>query len=106
MEKPNQSGTTAQPVQSDLARCRIAAWGGVCGAVMVPGALLALYYLLQADEPVGEVPVVVALVGMVTGIVLMLVAMRVAGRGAAGGPSSDRRRLRLVSAKPPRQSAA
>src|SRR5579863_9198084 len=80
MEHSGERPAMAAPPQSSLARCRIAACGGICGAVIVPGAMLALYYFLQVEQPVDKLSVVITVAIAALGVALMLLAGRVAGR--------------------------
>jgi ABC-type uncharacterized transport system permease subunit len=80
MGNPGEGTAMAGPSHGNLARCRIAAWGGICGAVIVPAALLALYYLLQVEQPIDEISVVMTVVLAAIGVALMLLAGRVAER--------------------------
>jgi hypothetical protein len=69
----------AMSARSNLARCRIAACGGICGAVIVPAAMLALYYFLQVQDVVDHVSIVITIAVAAIGAALMLLAGRFAG---------------------------
>jgi hypothetical protein len=79
MQRLEPGGATATAKQSGMMPSRLAALGGVCGAVMVPGALLALSYLLLAGGPVDRLPLVLALSAVAAGAGLMILARRFAG---------------------------
>jgi hypothetical protein len=103
-------GATATAKQSGMMPSRLAALGGVCGAVMVPGALLALSYLLLAGGPVARLPLILALSAVAAGVGLMIVARRFAGGARMAAAQTSPVRLVAgagsVELRQRRQSAA
>ena len=75
---------------------RFAAVAGVCGAVLVPGALLVLCRILLADGVIGAMPLALVAATVTAGVVLMLLARRIAIPARAEPALPGRLHLRLV----------
>jgi hypothetical protein len=97
-------GAAATAKRSEIMPRRFAALGGVCGAIMVPGALLALSYLLLAGEPLDRLPLALVLTAVVAGAVLMILARwRAGGARVAAARTSPVRLVAEASSVAPRQ---
>jgi hypothetical protein len=97
MESAEQPDATKTARASNLTLCRVAAFGGISGAIITQGALLVGCYWILVDGFADRWSLA-ALMGVVTiGTVLMIVARRHAGREQRRGADLDRATLRLVS---------
>jgi hypothetical protein len=82
--------------EADVMLRRFAAWGGVCGAVVVPGAMLVLCHIVLVDGAIGALPLALIAGAVSIGVTLMLLARRAARPMAAVRTVPERFPLRLV----------
>jgi hypothetical protein len=101
--RPIEIGT---PNDGRLAVCRIAACGGIFGAVITLVGLLAFAFVLIDGAPIGHLTLTVNLAIGSSGIAMMWLANRLGARRPQVQPTPGRVGLRLVSEETPRRSAA
>ncbi len=83
--------------EADVTLRRFAARGGVCGAVMVPAALLVLCRIVVADSAVDAMSLALVAGTVAVGVTLMLIARRAARPTSSARNVPERFPLRLVS---------
>src|SRR5882762_4107996 len=97
MEPTAPRDATATLSEADVMLRRFAAWAGVGGAILVPGALLVLCRIALSDGGVEALPLALITCAVATGVGLMLLARHVARPTRTLRTVPERFPLRVVS---------
>ena len=96
MDPTAPRGVTATSSEADVMLRRFAAWAGVCGAVLVPAALLVLCQIVLTDGAISALPLALIAGAVAIGVGLMLLARQAAKPARAALAVPERVPLRVV----------